>query len=91
MFIKITHHPHTEHNPYCNIITGQLDADSEITYGEYIAEPKTKFVEYYSGENYMPGSKKRSHSRCWQLGAEPKKYAAQVAELKRLYNQKYKA
>lgn len=91
MFNKVVYNSHQVHNPYCDIVEGHIDGDSFLTYGEYVNNPNVKFVEYYSGENYVVGSKRRSHSRSWLLGAEPKKYAAQVAELKRLYNQKYKA
>lgn len=88
MFTKVKYNPHYLHNPHCNIIEGHLDADSFLTYGEYVTDANVKFVEYYSGENYVVGSKKPSYSRCWLTVDVPKKFAAQVAELIRLHHEK---
>jgi hypothetical protein len=90
MFNKVVYNSHQVHNPSCDIVEGHLDGDSFLTYGEYVNNPNVKFIEYYSGENYVVGSKRRSHSRHWLLGEEPKKWSAHVAELRKLYSQNYK-
>lgn len=70
---------HTNHNPSCDILEGHIDHDTFITYGIYVTDDGnikkgTEFCEYYSGENYVPNSTKKSYSRMWYVNKIPVKY-----------------
>lgn len=96
---KVTFNLHTFHNPDCDILEYQLDKDTNITYGVYVKpairwrgpvglpiQIGDEFMEIYSGENYVVGSKKRSHSRCYSDISEiPKKHLALWQQLKNYY------
>ena len=83
---------HTVHNPDCDIVEGHLDIDSFITYGIYVKGPKKgqEFMEYYAGENYNVGSKKRSHSRVYTPDTVPEKYFLAYQTLRSTYEREYK-
>ena len=78
---------HKNHNPHCDILEGILDEDSLITYGVYVNGPEKgqEFCEYYRGENYRLGSKKRSYSRCWKPVNIPIKYFTRWQLLRSIY------
>ena len=88
---------HLVHNPSCDILEGYIDKDTTITYGIYVEDYKdadggiikkgTEFCEYYSGENYNVGSKKKSYSRMWYADAIPVKYKALWTLLRSLYQE----
>jgi len=93
-------------NDHCHILELRLDKDTNMTYGIYIKpvnRPSStgnkiipvgqEFCEVYVGENYNALSKKRSYSRCYYIGDAnlPKKYQQNYLELKKLYENKYKA
>jgi len=67
---------HKNHNPDCDIMVGQIDDDTSLSYGVYVKGPRTgqEFCEYYSGENYNILSRKRSCSRMWYADKMPIKY-----------------
>lgn len=96
MFIQTVLRPHQQHNPDCNIIEGHLNQDAYLCYGEYINNPRVKFVEYYSGKNYKLGSGKRSHSRRWVLSetdpfsSVPKVWREAAQQLQKLHTQNFK-
>lgn len=76
-FKGTTFHSHNNHNPECDILVGHLDDDTDITYGRYLKGPHAgeEFMEYYSGENYVAKSKKKTnYSRCWKPINIPVKY-----------------
>ncbi len=92
-FKSVVFNSHTVHNPDCDIIEGHLDVDTMITYGVYVKGDKTgsEFMEYYSGENYVHGSKKKSFSRVYHdLEKIPTKYKNKLRELKTIYEVGYK-
>ena len=92
-FVKTEFLSHKNHNPSCDILCGYIDANSFITYGIYVKECNgikkgSEFMEYYSGENYVPESKKKSTSRMFKVyeGQEiPKKYKESLLALKSMY------
>lgn len=89
-FIKIECNPSTVHNPYVDSVEGYLDKDSFITYGIYVESTESndigdEFMEYYSGPNYVPGSKKKSNSRFYT----PEKIPTKYKELWNLLKHKY--
>lgn len=92
-FVKVEFNSHENHNPSCDILCGYIDKDSFITYGVYVTEYNgikkgSEFMEYYSGENYVFGSTKKSNSRMFKIyeGQEiPEKYREAWLKLKRMY------
>jgi hypothetical protein len=86
---------HKNHNPTADIVERQLDKDTMITYGIYVKDsgPKKKgdeFMEIYTGENYVVGSKKRSHSRYFDADKIPAAYRKTWEELKSKYENELK-
>lgn len=92
-FVKIEFNSHENHNPSCDILCGYIDKDSFITYGVYVTDYNgikkgSEFMEYYSGENYVLDSTKKSNSRAFKIyeGQEiPEKYREAWLKLKRMY------
>lgn len=87
-FIKTKFNSHKNHNPNYDILEGYIDKDSFITYavkvtGENIGKES---MEYYTGENYVVGSKKKSSSRHFDSDKIPVKYKSSWLKLKELYN-----
>lgn len=97
MFTKVKYRPHTEHNPNCDIVEGHISEDAFITYGEYTLDPSRKFVEYYSGENYKPESRKKSYSRHWLVDSSltfselPDSLREAAKQLHQIHLQKFKS
>ena len=89
--MEIKFRSHKNHNPECDILEGYLDNDKYVTYGIYVnGQNKGKeFMEYYSGENYSPGSIKHSHSRHFEVPNLPLKYKPIWNKLKQIYQEKY--
>jgi hypothetical protein len=90
--VKTKFNSHKNHNPYTDILEGKIDNDSFITYyvnvkGKDIGK---EGMEYYSGENYVAGSNKKSSSRNYSVDQIPAKYKKAWDELKLEYNQKHK-
>lgn len=90
LFIKLHFNSHGDHNDQCDILEGHLNTDSMICYGIYIKDGATakkgdEFMEYYSGENYAVGSKKRSKSNHYTVDKIPAKYKAAWLNLKAQY------
>lgn len=88
--IKTKFNSHENHNPEYDILEGHLDNDSYITYaikvkGNNIGKES---MEYYVGENYKVGSKKKSFSRHYESNQIPEKYKALWLKLKELYETK---
>lgn len=84
IFTKIVSRYHKNHNPNFDIIEGHVNKDYFIT---YCGDIKTgaESMEYYSGENYIFRSDKKSFSRVYQENRIPLKYQAGFAELKEQY------
>ena len=61
------------HNPQTDIVRGEIDKDSFITYYKD-KDTGIEGMEYYSGSNYKLGSKKKSYSRNYPAEKIPKKY-----------------
>lgn len=91
-FQEIIFNSHKDHNPYCDIVEGHLDADTLITYGIYVKGEfeGEEFMELYVGSNYKPESSKRSNSRLYTPAKIPAKYLPKWQELKAMYETKYK-
>ncbi|MEK6879772.1 MAG: hypothetical protein AABY22_09205, partial [Nanoarchaeota archaeon] len=85
---KLKFNSHKNHNPECDILEGVIDSDSFITYGIYVNGENNgeEFMEYYSGENYVVGSKKRSSSKNFTVDKIPAKYKSAWSKLKEKYN-----
>lgn len=96
-FIKVWFHSHKDHNPNCDIVCGQLDSDTVICYGVYVKERPlnkvgTEFFEYYSGKNYVFGSKQdKSYSSGCPADRIPPKYLKPWQQLKDIYRESYKS
>lgn len=93
-FKSVVFNSHKVHNPSCDILGGRLDEDIMITYCVYVKGPKTgsELMEYYSGENYVLGSNKRSFSKVYHdVEKIPAKYKAFWQELKAIYEADYKS
>lgn len=90
-FIKYHFNSHKDHNPDCDILEGYIDEDTLITYGRYIkgSNEGAEFMEYYSGENYVPNSKKRSVSRKYDANEIPEKYKNAWQDLRTEYFSQY--
>lgn len=90
-FLKVSFNSHIDHNPSADILEGHIDKDSYITYGIYVNGPEkgTEFMEYYSGENYKPGSTKRSNSKYFEASEIPKRYKSLWDSLKATYKTDY--
>lgn len=84
---------HQSHNPYTDILEGKIDKDSFITY--YInvkgKDVGKEGMEYYSGENYVVGSNKKSVSRNYSIDQIPSKYKKAWDKLKLEYNEMHKS
>lgn len=94
-FIDFLFNSHLDHNPCCDILEGHLDKDTFITYGIYVKDDGSRkvgdeFMEYYTGENYMVGSSKKSNSRVYEPSKIPAKYKAAWEELRTTYQNEYK-
>lgn len=78
---------HESHNPEYDILKGQLDEDTYITYCLCIKGPRKgqESCEYYSGKNYLPKSTKRSYSRHWKADEIPVKYKQRWQLLRSMY------
>lgn len=90
-FIKTQFNSHENHNPDYDILEGHLDNDSFITYAVKVkgSDIGKESMEYYSGENYVVGSKKKSSSRNYSnVDSIPKKYKSQWLILKKMYETK---
>ncbi len=89
-FIKTQFNSHENHNPDTDILEGHIDSDSFITYAiDVNGKNKGKeSMEYYSGENYVVGSKKKSSSRHYEADKIPAKYKPLWLELKSIYESK---
>jgi len=83
--MKITYRPHTSHNPFCDIVEGQIDTDTMITFYK-VLESGLQGCEVYIGENYNVGSKKKSRSWNYDTSTIPKKYYENWVKLKDYYN-----
>ncbi len=94
-FKNVKFNSHKNHNPYADIVEGQIDKDTVITYGIYIKDRTrevkagSEFMELYVGENYVPGSTKRSNSRLYTPDKIPAKYKKMWLELKEMYETDY--
>lgn len=82
---------HKNHNPSYDILEGHIDADSFITYALCISgENKGKeLMEFYTGENFVVGSKKKSYSRVYSPDKIPAKYKTDWLALKSMYNKEH--
>lgn len=94
-FQKVKFNSHKNHNPSCDILEGHLDKDRFITYGIYIKDSGNRkkgdeFMEFYKGENYVPGSKEKSFSRVFGSDKIPSVYKKSWEELKEIYEKEYK-
>lgn len=97
-FGKIQFWSHKTHGAPTDILSGMIDDDTMITYGVYIKDENgvdkgSEFMEYYHGEDYVPGSDKRSSMKVYRTyeGEKiPNEYLSKWEELKALYNEKYK-
>lgn len=80
---------HESHNPEYDILEGQLDEDTYITYCLCIKGPNKgqESCEYYSGENYVSDSTKRSYSRHWKADEIPVKYKQRWQLLRSMYKE----
>lgn len=91
-FLNITFHPHTLHNPGCDILQGQIDQDCIITYVKYVKGESAgkEALEMYRGANYVPGSTRRNYSK-HLVGRNIKnsEYYELWKELKLEYENKY--
>ena len=71
------------HNPHCLIANTLIDSETMITCAMEIKSKECK-MEFYSGENYVPGAKFRSYSRIYSEDKIPKKYKETYRRLKNL-------
>jgi len=69
------------HNPDCMIVQETLDNDTMVCVSITL-NTRVPLFEYYSGENYVPSSKKRSCSRVWYKEGIPSKFQNKYKELK---------
>ena len=86
-FSKIVVRNPENHNPDYLIIEGTFvkenGENAQLTYYEKIGAPELWGNEYYSGENYIVGSKENSYSRNYVRGnGLPKKFKEMAEELK---------
>lgn len=91
---NLTFNSHKNHNPSCDILELQINNNSMITFGIYVNDTDKnkkgdKFMEFYSGQNYVVGSTQKSYSRMFAYPNIPKKYIKQWIELKNIYVEKY--
>lgn len=98
---KIKWHFNKGGNPYWDIIEGHLsDGETVICYSIKIKEPRinhrnpifnqkkgTELLEVYIGQNYVPGSTRKSFSKTYTPIQIPKKYRTLWEELKEKYKQ----
>jgi predicted RNA-binding protein YlxR (DUF448 family) len=91
-FKKLVFNSHENHNPDCDILEGHINKDSLITYGVYVKGNKKgeEFMEYYSGNNYLSDSNKKSSSRKYDSKEIPSKYEDLWKKLKKEYINNYK-
>jgi len=83
--MKFQYNPKEAHNPTTDILEMHLDRDCFIT---YVAS--TEHMEYYSGYNYINGSKLPNYYRVYAPDKIPKKYQAYYAKCKELYHSTFK-
>jgi len=74
------------HNPDYTIVQGTFvkenGEEAQLTHYAKIGAPEMWGNEYYSGENYIVGSKEKSYSRNYVRGnGLPKKYREMAKEL----------
>jgi hypothetical protein len=86
---RLNFNSHTTHNPDCDILELKINQDAFITYGINL-KTGTEFLEYYAGENYVPGSSNKSTSRMYPCTQIPKKYLHVWHGLKAHYNKNFK-
>jgi hypothetical protein len=84
---RLNFNSHKTHNPQCDILELRISTDSFITYGIELKTGK-EFLEYYAGENYVPGSTAKSTSRMYVYPQIPKKYLHVWHGLKEYYSKK---
>jgi len=91
-FRGTTFHPHTSHNPDCDILVGHLDLDTDIIYVRYVKGKRIgqESMEYYRGENYVGTSQaKTNYSRHYPFVNIPKKYRDLWELLRSVYAQQH--
>lgn len=88
-FLKIEFHSHKVHNPDCDILEGNIDHDTTITYYVHVKGPHKgkEGMEYYRGENYVFPSKLKSYSRNFAVDKIPVKYKQLWQLLRSLYEE----
>ena len=81
---------HENHNPSYDILEGYIDGDTFITYVVGVKDENkgNESMEVYSGQNYVVGSNKKSHSRVYKVDAIPEKYKSAWLDLKKRYEAK---
>lgn len=89
-FTKTNFNSHQSHNPEYDILEGYIDGDTFITYAKKVKGDNAgkESMEYYSGENYVVGSKKKSLSRNFEENNIPAKYKPYWNKLKEMYENK---
>ena len=70
------------HNPDYLIVSTPVDRDSFITCCKPVDGGECK-MEYYTGENYVLHSRKKSYGRIYSEDRIPKKYAQAYTDLKK--------
>jgi len=71
-----------DHNPDCMIVEHNISNDVKLAVSITL-KTKVPLFEYYSGENYMPKSKKKSYSRVYSRNNIPATYKTQFRNLER--------
>jgi hypothetical protein len=89
-FTKTNFNSHENHNPEYDILEGYIDGDTFITYAKKVKGDNVgkESMEYYSGENYVVGSKKKSLSKNFKEDNIPAKYKPYWNKLKEMYENK---
>jgi hypothetical protein len=90
--IQTKFNSHKNHNHNADILEGKIDKDSFITYYVYVngKDIGKEGMEYYTGENYVVGSNKKSSSRNYSVDKIPSKYKKAWDKLKLEYEEKHK-